>query len=90
MAAGGCRSTRPVDRQSIGKLAVGLGRLVGRPAAKQKRFLCSVGRLARSTDKTREQGAFSRSTGSVDRQTCTNVHAKDTWPGRPVRSTDQA
>ena len=77
MAAGGCRSTGPVDRQSNWQIAVGLGR----PAAKGKfRLELSVDRPGRPT-KNREQAASSRST---DRR-AQNMHALISRLGRPAR-----
>ena len=74
MAAGGCRSTGPVDRQPIGKLAVGLGRPVGRPAAKEKLlFVLSVDWPDRPTKPESKGLSVGRPVRSTDRrvQTCT-------------------
>ena len=99
MAACGYWSTGPIDRQSIGKLAVGLGR----PAAKEKNFSL----FCRSTGPVDRQNPRAKGFQSVDRSgRPTDVHkrarpdhkARSTgpvdrsglkWTGRPARSTDR-
>ena len=79
LAAGnGCRLTGPVDRQSNWQIAVGLGRPVGRPAARGKlHFELAI-------DRQKTESKLFQVGRSTDRQTCTNVHVLDTGRGRPA------
>ena len=60
----------------------------GRPTQKEETQFPSSGRPVRSTENSREQNALRRSTGPVDRRTCTNSACPDTAPvdraGRPM------
>ena len=60
----------------------------GRPTKKKETQFPSSGRPVRSTEISREQNALCRSTGPVDRRTCTNSACPDTTPvdraGRPM------
>ena len=81
------RSTGPVDRQPSYKEPLALGRPVRSTVPKEETQFPSSGRPVRSTETSREQFALRRSTGPVDRQTCTNSACPDTSPvdraGRP-------